>query len=267
MNHPTVFASSDPHLDEHVCLDFLQGFLSTVERERVLRHIEQCPACEDLLRERAAERERFRATLRPVLRPNGKLVLERLGSARRDHPLSILWRRIRTSCTGSRRWPLLAPAAIAAVFLALLLRPDAPTPRIEPLPPYHFELQSRDPLVAGPDRNLQNGLAAYDRGDYATAIALLQEPELGNEGALVKVLREIFLGSALALQGEHAAAARVLEKVPYQFVPEEWGQEAHWTFYAALARSGQIARADSLLTVFAEKPGVLGERAREVMHR
>ena len=81
-----------------------------------------------------------------------------------------------------------------------------------------------------------------------------------------KVLDGDVLAAARLMRGlddSLAEAVEALEEVSFRQVPGRWGIESYWTLYVALKRSGQASRADSLLKVLGDKPGELGERARQ----
>ena len=78
------------HIDEHVCLDLLHGYLSPDEVERILSHVGSCPSCEGLLQVRAADQERLDATMVLGKSPSGELILERRGTAIRSNPARFL---------------------------------------------------------------------------------------------------------------------------------------------------------------------------------
>ena len=83
----------------------------------------------------------------------------------------------------------------------------------------------------------------------------------------LETVRKVYLGSALALSGEHREAADILDGVSLDSLPEEWRGEAQWTLYVALDESGREARADSLLQALSQKAGEIGERARRTLER
>ena len=101
----------DPHVSEHQCLDLLQGLLSPAEEERVLAHLSECPGCEGLLQEWAAEAERLEATRTLVVRPGEEIVVQRRGTALRAPAkgtqslgdwLGSMWNRLATACRPPR---------------------------------------------------------------------------------------------------------------------------------------------------------------------
>ena len=267
-----------PHLDEHHCLDLLQGLLAPAEEEAILGHLADCPACEELLQINAAAGERLAATRVLRILPDGELLLERRGSAASSAPSSTsTWRsRLARSCSrlatafdqpGFRLAGGLAAAALA--ILLVVWPPAGEDPMISglrPLPPYSFQLQSRLPSATGAEGDLARGLEAYDNRDFALAIVLLTRAEAPPDDPVSATVRRIYLGSALAWQRRPAEAVAVLTPVPFARVPERWGNEAHWTLFLALQASNRVAAADSLLQILAGKSGEIGERARRHLH-
>lgn len=268
------------HIDEHVCLDLLEGLLPPREREQVLCHIADCPACEKLFQQMATEEERMRATM--VLRSlaAGEVVLERRGTSvrvREQEPGRDLdWLRALLECLREYlRCMLSRPrlriaggsvavaAAAVSVVVALYTRsPESPGLRM--LPPYSFELRTRGAEGTAPPE-LRAGLDAYQTKEFRSAIGLLSEARLAGLGEPEQTIRKIFLGSALAWDRDHGGAIRVLEAAPLSLVPGEWGSEARWTLYVSLKQVGRTASADSLLGILAMETGQVGERARKAL--
>ncbi|MFC1572725.1 hypothetical protein ACFL6M_03910 [Candidatus Eisenbacteria bacterium] len=276
----------DRHLDEHLCLDLLHGFLSRTEAEQVLSHAQVCPSCERLLQERASEEERYQATMVLKTLPGGKLVLERRGTALRGGEEQGRRRleRLKRFLTAlrERAWLLpgghakrlmrlqhLVPAAVVVVLLLLVLGPhlretsDTPEPAL--LPSYAQQLQFRTSPDAESSEKLQAGLDAYDHRDFARTIEHLSSLDAADLEQVSAIVRDIYLGSALAMSGEYDDAVNVLEEVKFHRVPGVWGREAHWTLFVALEASGRKASADSLLQVLGQKSGEVGERARRLL--
>ena len=268
------------HLDEHVCLDLLQGLLSPAERERILAHVADCHACEKLLQERAAETERLEATR--VLRslPDGEVVLERRGTAIRSdagghqrqwaplwRSLSRMWGSIVSGFRQRRYRFALGFAAVAAVLLVIFwphLQQTSEMGHLVWLPTSVGRLQVRAAAEAAARHDLAAGFDAYEDHDAARAISLLEKAKASGQ---LEMLREVYLGSAYALSGRHADAVSVLRTVRLQILPDPWGSEACWTLYVALRESGRQAAADSLLQVMAEERGEVGDRARRMLQR
>lgn len=283
MNHrPISDSGSDEqsfHLDEHRCLDLLQGFLSSGEEEKILSHLTACPACEKLLQERATERARLEATR--VLRtgPRGKLILERRGTAVRGHKVErkrrTLWDLFSQlfkgipAVFGKRRFRLAGGlAAAAVVFLLFTWLHYIKTPRspyLHLLPHYSFQLQTREVFEAVAINDIKTGLEAYEAEDFKRAVELLTRAGESELNETHETIRRIYLGSALAWRGKYKDALKVLEKVSFPLVPGDWGMEAQWTLYIVLKESSREASADSLLQVLSVKPGEVGERARRIL--
>jgi len=280
------------HLDEHRCLDLLLGLLPPAEEESVMSHVTGCPACEKLLRERAAAAERLEATRVLATSPAGELVLQRRGSAvHAEEPdaatraaaaaeaagripegrgkLLGIWTDVREGLQAGFRQPryrLAAGLAVAAAVCMLVLWPGPEGPSVpdgfHPLPSYTFELQSRVTPGTGPPADLVAGLVAYERADYGNAVELLTRAGTPAPDEVDETVRKIYLGSALTWRGRFEEAVEVLADVRFALVPGQWGREAHWTYYLACRESGRTARADSRLQILARKPGEIGERAR-----
>ncbi len=277
------------HLDEHGCLDLLHGLLSVEEEERILAHLADCPACEKRLQERAADVARMEATRVLRFPPGRDPVLEKRGTAVRSpdiekhrargfvgqtwRNLQAAWRQPRFRLAGGLAGGLAVVAAVSLLIIwpHYLRTPEAPeAPGAAPihlLPSYSFQLQPREVPGAGPREDLRAGLEAYENRDFERAVEALRtarEPELDRVHQMV---RDIYLGSALAGMGKYEEAVEVLREVKLQLVPDPWGCEARWALYVALRGCGQEAAADSLLRVLASEPGEVGDRARRLWQR
>lgn len=252
---------SDPHLDDDRRLDLLHGLLPDAERERALAHLEACAACEELLRADAAAHERLRARGAP---PALAALPPRATAPSPAGPVRPAAARLRLAAAWRRppvRWAAVAMAAAAVLALIVLPRGGGDAwPALSRLPAAGGEVLVRggDGRTA-PDGELGRALAAYERGDWDRAAELLSRLEAP---PALRTLRDVYLGSALAWQGNHRRAAAVLAPVAGAALPDPWGSEARWTLYVSLRRSGQEARADSLLAVLSREPFELGERAR-----
>lgn len=264
------------HPDEHMVLDFLLGFLSPTENEKILSHLASCPACEKLFLRRAADSERFAATRVLRFLPNGEMAVERRGTALRADGvkefdpwdlLSKIWNGIRSGFRRPRYQLAGGLAAVTALFLMIwfygVRTPDAP--QLYMLRPYSFQLHSRDITGAVPSEDLWAGLEAYNNKEFKRAIELLQNAKLSEQDAAHETIRKIYLGSALAWNRDYDEAVELLETIPFQLVPPEWSREAHWTLYVALKGSGRDESADSLIEIMSAKPGEVGERARRLL--
>jgi len=282
------------HLDEHGCLDLLHGLLSSDEEEKILSHLAVCPACERLLRERAADVARRKATRVLRFLPQGELAVEKRGTALRipEHEkhrsrgiVGQVWRSLWVACRRPRFQLAAGLAVVAAVFLLILWPHDIETPEapgasgsllLHALPSYSFRLQPREVPGTGPRDDLMAGLAAYDSGDFEGAVEVLRRArEPGPEGAhqepglgrVHQMVRDIYLGSALARMGKYEEVVEVLGAVSLLLVPDPWGSEARWTLYVALTGCGRETAADSLLRLLVREPGEVGERARRLEQR
>jgi hypothetical protein len=264
------------HPDEHMILDFLLGFLSPTENEKILLHLTGCPACEELFRERAAESERFAATRVLRFLPNGELAVERRGTAMRASDveqfdlwefLSKIWNGMRSVFRQPRYQLAGGLATVTALFLIVWLHgvrtPDSA--ELYMLRPYSFQLHSRDVPGAVPSEDLREGLNAYSNKEFERAIELLQKTHISDKNAAHETIRDIYLGSALAWNRDYDEAVEILETIPFPVVPPEWSREAHWTLYIALKESGSVERADSLIEILSGTPGEVGERARRIV--
>lgn len=265
-----------PHLDEHLCIDLLQGFLSPAETETILAHAADCPSCERLLRERAGDDERIAATMIVRARSDGSIILERRGSAvrvreRAEGVLRRMVRRTQEQLAGAVRVPRYgvvgAVAAAAVVALVLQWPRDDEISRVlelQALPSYSFRLESRDVSASRVREALESGLRAYDEREFETAARLLQAVDASALDDVDRTVHRIYLGSALTWSGHHETAVEILESVPLSSVPGSWGREARWTLFVALKGAGRDASADSLLQILVRTPGEIGERARRV---
>ncbi len=290
-------------MDEDTLLALLLGRVPSAERGAAITHLSACPACEDLLRQRGGEIERLRAS--PVYRAllRGEPIPERFGDeawsrelgtagsdrgreAARDQ-VSTAGNRFRRGLVGlfQRRWYVVGMAtSLAAIAIALLVT-SRPAERIV-LPSETDWLPSGSELTvlrgnaslptdgsqggAGAkdaDRvtgDLLNAIGAYGRRDLGPAIQGLKSFE--TTGPLESI-RLIYLGNALAHQGEFAEAARILRAVLREDLPDAWRDEGRWTLLVALHRTGQRASADSLRRVLAASGGEVGDRARSLPAR
>ncbi len=219
-----------PHLDDDACTDLVQGYLTFAAQDAAFDHLRRCHACEEAVRQRAAELERLRAATYALERP--------------AKPRATRW------------IPIAAAAAVALVAFAALLpfaRKPQPTPEIGWLPAANDLTVLRGGVA---DSNLISGLEAYDRRDLTTAIALLRNPQAGGPYGPYERIRRVYLGSALAAAGEYREAVAVIQSVPsLATVPEPWGQELRRAYYVSLRKSGDRQTADSLMRVLAAQTG------------
>lgn len=234
------------HLTDDDRLDLLNGLCSAETRERWLRHMRECEPCEARFRSMDAAAERMAALAPP---PGG------LAPQRRAVP----------------RW-YAAAAAAAVLVVATLLR--GPGHTSGPADPVRAELRRmpvagspraiRGGLSADASDELAAGLAAYDRGDDAAVVRLLERP-LPPSGA--ERLRLVYRGSAFAHLGRYAEALDALAGVPDGAVPEPWNSEVRWTRGVSRWGSGDRAAADSTFRRFVSEAGPLAGRARSWLAR
>ncbi len=258
-----------PHLDENSCLDLLHGLVPAEQRDRYLAHLGDCPACEQVLRSVVAEREHTRAVWDLRVLPNGRYVAERLGEPARRQvadettgPGASKWRRLRFVAGRPRlRWAFGLAAAVTVVFLALwpVVQPAPDSSLLQVLPSYAADVRFRDAVDALDNADLTAGLQAYAAGDLGQAIELLGRAEVTGP---IDTVRKLYLGNALAFEGQFHRAVQVLENEASGTLPDPWGSEARWTLFVALRASQRQASADSVLKVLAAEPGEIGDRAR-----
>jgi hypothetical protein len=164
------------------------------------------------------------------------------------------------------RWRYAFAGAVAAgaiVLLLLLLFPTAhDVDSLGRLPAFTQEMHLR---AAAEDRatpDLARGVRAYEDGNYAQAIAILQPAKAEGEW---ETIRRIYLGSALAWCGRHREAAAMLRSISLCDQPDPWSSVGIWTLYASFRKCGMRSAADSLVRVVAIEPGPDGERARRIL--
>jgi len=282
LNEPSPFATGngggDPHVDEDLCIDLIHDLLPVAEKERVLRHLSVCAACEELVRGRVVEHEHRRAAKAVRFSPDGEILVEERTEASDDGAEDVAGFRLGDLLVraGSRllEWvqsARLRPAwavAIPAALLILLLWPHETGPPetvlLRWLPSSSEILPLRAADSSGATEDLAAGLAAYAARDLETAVQRLEATEA--TGTL-ETVRRAYLGSALAWTGRYAEAAEILQTVSPRALPDPWAAEARWTLFVALRGSGQIAAADSLLQALAEEGGDRVARARRLLER
>lgn len=270
-NHPG--GGQSPHLNGDRCLDLLLNLLPHTERDRAFEHIASCATCERLFKMRFAERERLRAAGKLVRGEDGQLALQTLEpdaeakpSAPRN-PLRDVWNRIADAFRSPRlrlAGGLVAAAVTVLIILIPLRKDDGGIAQPHWLPGYSEDLQFRAMIEATADEDLAAGLQAYADRDLDQAVQALEKAE--TSGTMEKV-RKVYLGSALALSGNHTRAIEILESVAARTLPDPWGSEACWSLYVALNESGRAVSADSLLRVLSGESGSVGDRARETLDR
>lgn len=246
----SVLSETHVHPSEDQLLDLTRGYLSDTEQEEILHHVSGCASCEASFAEMLARQERVRSRGTLVDSGNG-LHLEPHTPGPNHHGV----RRRRTV------WILSLTAVAASLGLLLFASRDHVTELAVPALP---EVGARVHLraeTARPGDPLEGGLQAYARGDLPRAIELLSEPA---EGAADHV-RRVFLGSAQARSGDYASAVATLQELPFDSIPDPWGSEARWALAVSLLRTGRTEMADVILRELATEPGVVGDRARQMV--
>jgi hypothetical protein len=239
------------HIDEDRCLDLLHDLLEPDTVEAIIAHLETCSACEELLRQRAGEREKIRAR----------------------HPLQSATVIVSMPPSRSRRSFWLVPAVAAALALGVgittwsmreMRRSGQSVPAPGWLPPARDAVVTREPTAPPTDAMMQQGLDAYERRDYEAAARFLARATAEGE---MEIVRRLYWSSALAWKADYKAALGVLRDVRLDPLPEPWRGEALWTRYVALQGTSQFAAADSLLRNLTSRDDAIGERARAVVSR
>ncbi len=252
------------HLDEDTCLDLLHGLLPAAEGNACLEHLAACPACEALLRRRAAEREAVRIR-RPLKTAPGRLLEMPVAPNDTDAERAQATDR-RAGYLPVLRWA--AGIAAAAAMLMLVFWPgsqsNVPSELLVALPAYTTDLQFRDAVDGASEQRLASGLLAYSRQEYHEAIALLQDIQVSRQ---LEMVRKIYLGNALAMTGRYREATTFLEPVSSHALPDPWGSEARWTLFVSWLELGETARADSLARELTEIPRDVGRRARHYLQQ
>ncbi len=263
------------HFPEGRFIDLLSGLLSDDAAEQVFEHLVVCPACEDHFQALAADRNRLRASrslpdfarvaaVRTIRSAARAVEPAAAGSGAQGRGPGLRWRWVFSP--SSRwvprvAWMLGAAAVVTGIVLLTDSRPALPpaSASLPWLPSAADEVRLRGPEEPGPREALAEGLAAYDRRDFQRAAAVLQGAPASGDW---DTIRRIYLGSALALNGQYPDAVSVLRVLPLRSLPSPWGTEGRWVLCVALRASGFVEGADSLLHALAEEPGEVGERAR-----
>jgi hypothetical protein len=220
------------HATDDRLIDLAHGLLDPEESSMCLAHVGKCRTCEDRFRAIAGEHARLVAHAAPA--PVG------------------------------RRRPILVAAASLAALLVLgaALRfgrtSDAgPSPYWLPIEREQAVLRSHSDATAPAD--LARALAAYEKEDARLAARLLNEAEIPEE---YEPLRDLYLASALALDGRAAEAAAVLDRLHIDTLPEPWRTQGRWVAYAIARARGDDDRAAALLERVARANGEIGDLAR-----
>ncbi len=224
------------HATDDRLIDLAHGLLDAEESSACLAHVGRCRTCEDRFRAIAGERAR--------------LVAERQPAPVASH----------------RPWLVAAASLAALLVLAAALRFG----RDEGGPPSYWLPIEREQAVLRSDADgtapaeLARALAAYESGDAGRAARLLREARVPKAYG---PLRNLYLASALELDGEPAEAAAVLERLSIDTLPEPWRTQARWVAYAAARAQGQDQRAATLLDRLARAAGPIGDLARDERER
>ncbi|MBI5169214.1 MAG: hypothetical protein HZA61_06975 [Candidatus Eisenbacteria bacterium] len=214
----------------------------------MFEHARTCAECEERLRSTFGSHERGRAEYA------GAVGAARARSRSLDGRLLFAPRIV------------LVAAAFLAVFggawlAARLERPvgrvEAPPPTV--LPAIHLEDLATTRAGVGADSVVLHGLQAYERGELARAADLLAAPSADEE---FDILRRVYLASAQLRLDQPDSALVTLRSVRFATLPEPWRSENEWTRYVACLRTGEVARADSLLGELSLRVGPVGERAK-----
>lgn len=259
MNGDADIRHTGHHPGDDRCCDLVMGLLSGTESEALIRHFEGCPACEARFRQLAADWERagvLTAQTSPGCDRATDAAVGREGVLAR---IARLWQRPRFR---------LGFAVLLAAAVLLMNLPGGTGDRYRglliPLPGLgeNGAVSPRSGAVALPDGRMDDGLAAYNSGEFDDAVESMRDIDLPGPAG---VFRDIYYGSSLAMTGAWGEAVDVLETVPYDLVPEPWSGEARWTFYVALRGAGYDNRAETLLREIAGGAGDAAERARAIL--
>jgi hypothetical protein len=210
----------------------------------VLGHLRECAACEGRFRVVVREREELRASGSPGL------------VAAAAAPPIVRRRGFVATVAGLGAAAVLVLAFVLHGYLAGPERYWLPLDR-------EFMLLRAGPLPAELER-FGAGLTAYREHDAARAAELLGSAEVPESYTR---LRDLFLASALALEGRHAEALDVLERLRVERLPMPWRARARWVAYTALRDAGRIEEASSLLDDLAARDDEVGALARDERQR
>jgi hypothetical protein len=251
------------HLDEELCFSLLLDDLPEEQAEEALKHLGECPTCEDLFRRRAIELERLWAEPCPLALkkypwspgPSHTSTVVPLGRWRQG------WTWFRTPAALLPAGGLAAALLVSVLLLIVIPRggqhPDDLSlhwlPEAVDLVPVRGEGEVLD------SSELLTGLAAYNRRDLSEAVRHLKAARVNAE---TDRIRALYLGSALALSGDYASAVVQLRSMPADWLPEPLRTEERWTLLVSLRRAGLRKSADSLLSNLKTEPGEIGARAR-----
>ncbi len=242
------------HVTDDDLLDLIHGASSTERREEVVSHLLGCEACDGRFRSIVRDHERGRAlaadalTSAPAAAPGAHA-----GAARR-----AWWPRF-----AGWRAPLVAALLLTIGGTWMLARHGPgtdPAARARPewLPQVTRWGNLRQAAESSADSIVLVAIEAYERRDLRRAESLLRTP--GAVGSY-EFLRRLYLANTLEALGRSEEALPELVGMSWM-LPEPWRGEWDWTSMVACARSGRMARADSLLDVLRRRDDAIGARAR-----
>ena len=242
------------HANEDRLLDLVNGLLPASDRELVLSHVRDCPACAERMRMFAAAHARSHARAAVTL-----AALPHVPAVVAIGPTPIR--------SAVRTWPrswLAVAAALIVVSVPLAMRisrgPGTLRPvAAAPLPLPDASILTRDADASEMDAAVARGLAAYAHGDLAGARRTLGSASTTGP---TEQVRRIYLGNSELLTGDAQRAVRTLRGVNAAVVPEPWLGELQWSLAVALATSGDSAAADSVRRRLALRSDSIGIRAR-----
>jgi len=279
---------ASPHIDEGMCTDILNGLVSLERAREALVHIRICPACESQFQLMAADVESLRASSLPQRSADGKFVLapgspsgqapgeEQIRQSPRSQPaprhaargsMSGLrgaleaWRTLPMRPARSMRAMVLGAAAIAVVVAVVLgRRPPSSDDLIYWIPPGREMILVRSGDDNASTHELLAGIHAYEARHLGEAIRILRAAPAAD---VEDDLRRLYLASALVLDKKHAEALEALGDLDPRTLPQPWRDEIQWVHYIALTGTHQESAARELLDRLAERPGAIGDLARE----
>ncbi|NNF06954.1 MAG: hypothetical protein HKN21_09355 [Candidatus Eisenbacteria bacterium] len=240
------------HITDDQCLDLAHGLLEDKERVELLEQSYECSVCESRLKDWVSQKEKVVATWNREHAPAKVQAPKEIDPRSEVSPLDRL-----------REWfsfPKLAlGSGLAAAALAIFLFLPAQNDGVLPLPSSADLLNLRGEAATNGDTIFQ-GFEAYNEENWKSAISLLQT-STADEG--LEALRQVYLGSAFALDGQYQEALDVYENVDLADIPEPWRSESRWTQAMCLEETGKDARAQALLEELAKESGEPGRRAQE----
>lgn len=223
---------------EDQIVDLAAGLLPEAEAQDLLNRIADDPDAEAALRHHTRLRERARIREVPV--PRREVV--------------SFWGRV-SAFVKNPGWAPLAGTAAAVMLIVATLQTPAPDFGILPTSGDLLTFRSDEPNHA---EQFARGLAAYERREWAAAIAAWSSAEA--EG-VAEMVRRAYLGNAQAHAGETAAALATLEPIADAPLPAPWGPQTRWTYALLLVASDRIPEARDQLTRLAAEESDWGPRA------